>query len=770
MTRPRTFTVRIPIDVSGLYEARRHDSVKVAAAEGERIVQSHVIDLSNKEPLAVFELSHRPKQLQILAASFDTADDDLLRSAGVRMAVAESDLQGLDVTLAPLDVTAVLIWIGRRLRCRHELSLRNIGTDAAYAIRVTAATAATKIVAAFAPATWTQLNAFPHSVTWQPSDGSAIPPGDPLPGTFAVFVGQSSTPGKWVRVEWLGEERRLLCEQLLRVECGRTAPDAKEQQPERVIKGCRCLSAEASDDEDSNEASEPDLSVEVGTALESAFQQVTVPYTIEIEPPSLAFTQKWDVTFTDELGDEQPIVVPTNDDLNGNATFTLPGPGDYNFYLTVTDPEGCVSESNRDEEESSDIDFTSFRLESAATTIGIKDNVDPCDPRKYEFTDTTEPIGTNPQWTITDASGTETVAVPDSNGVLHYTFPQLNETYSVCLTTDGRPKTCVEVTPVPKSTEPGFEITYSSCGTSNFVVTFENTTTTANCPVQWDWDFGDGTPHSTQKDPVHTYAAAGVYNVTLTVTISGNPSLATTYQKAINIYHWEPDIVADVCPDGHVIYSTSAPCNWSWKLFHCQRTWQFPGGHFNRFLHQHKRKVRVCYDSPGGYDAFLTARNEDGGECTKRTQVKIDPIARLCPHDKEKDDIQFSYGGKDYRMRTVFKYHGAPGRILAKTKLQVWKNNRWRRKRAYEIGVRFSGTVYTKGANGCYGGVSHPVGASNKWTRSNRAKVKNWRLPLVGFFRVKQGDLTSDHMVRVDANHQGVTHSISLWTHDCHCS
>jgi parallel beta-helix repeat protein len=38
----------------------------------------------------------------------------------------------------------------------------------------------------------------------------------------------------------------------------------------------------------------------------------------------------------------------------------------------------------------------------------------------------------------------------------------------------------------------------------------------------WDWDFGDNTPHSNVKSPVHVYQAAGNYDVTLTVTNSGS--------------------------------------------------------------------------------------------------------------------------------------------------------------------------------------------------------------------------------------------------------
>jgi PKD repeat protein len=36
--------------------------------------------------------------------------------------------------------------------------------------------------------------------------------------------------------------------------------------------------------------------------------------------------------------------------------------------------------------------------------------------------------------------------------------------------------------------------------------------------ISYDWDWGDATPHSTVAFPTHTYASAGYYNITLTIT------------------------------------------------------------------------------------------------------------------------------------------------------------------------------------------------------------------------------------------------------------
>lgn len=37
-------------------------------------------------------------------------------------------------------------------------------------------------------------------------------------------------------------------------------------------------------------------------------------------------------------------------------------------------------------------------------------------------------------------------------------------------------------------------------------------------PLQYDWNWGDGSPHDTAAFPTHTYAVAGIYNMVLTIT------------------------------------------------------------------------------------------------------------------------------------------------------------------------------------------------------------------------------------------------------------
>jgi gliding motility-associated-like protein len=53
----------------------------------------------------------------------------------------------------------------------------------------------------------------------------------------------------------------------------------------------------------------------------------------------------------------------------------------------------------------------------------------------------------------------------------------------------------------------------------------------------WDWDFGDGTAHSTSKNPTHIYTKTGTYNVTLTVGngfIAGGCDTTVTHTIKVN--------------------------------------------------------------------------------------------------------------------------------------------------------------------------------------------------------------------------------------------
>ncbi|MEJ8803804.1 PQQ-dependent sugar dehydrogenase [Pontibacter sp. H249] len=55
-------------------------------------------------------------------------------------------------------------------------------------------------------------------------------------------------------------------------------------------------------------------------------------------------------------------------------------------------------------------------------------------------------------------------------------------------------------------------------------------------PLTYDWDFGDGTAHSTLANPSHTFSATGrtIYKITLKITDAGGLSATTTLDIALN--------------------------------------------------------------------------------------------------------------------------------------------------------------------------------------------------------------------------------------------
>ena len=58
----------------------------------------------------------------------------------------------------------------------------------------------------------------------------------------------------------------------------------------------------------------------------------------------------------------------------------------------------------------------------------------------------------------------------------------------------------------------------SSAATQTVQFSSEGTRDPDGDPITYDWDFGDGTAHSTEPNPTHTYTAVGSYRATLTVT------------------------------------------------------------------------------------------------------------------------------------------------------------------------------------------------------------------------------------------------------------
>ena len=144
-------------------------------------------------------------------------------------------------------------------------------------------------------------------------------------------------------------------------------------------------------------------------------------------------------------------------------------------------------------------------------------------PLTVRFTDTTSPAPTHSSWDLGD-SGTSI-----SQDFTHlYNTPGL---YPVTLTVNN--DRCRNATPVTSARYifvgvPPLADFEADTSVGMVPLTVKFTSTSTGLQTGWDWNFGDGTPHSTIANPSHTYSTKGSYTVSLTAT---NAAGSDTKQK-----------------------------------------------------------------------------------------------------------------------------------------------------------------------------------------------------------------------------------------------
>jgi PKD repeat protein len=118
-------------------------------------------------------------------------------------------------------------------------------------------------------------------------------------------------------------------------------------------------------------------------------------------------------------------------------------------------------------------------------------------------------------------------------------------TYNVTLTavsSTGCTSTSTQVVTITPSAAATFSYTQPACGI--FAVPFNSSASTS--ATSYSWNFGDGSAANTNANPTHTYAAAGSYDVILTI----NGSIASTPQT----------VVVGSAPTGLSIIPTLSTC------------------------------------------------------------------------------------------------------------------------------------------------------------------------------------------------------------------
>ncbi len=176
-----------------------------------------------------------------------------------------------------------------------------------------------------------------------------------------------------------------------------------------------------------------------------------------------------------------------------NPTHLYAEPGTYTVTLTVTQAQTYFTDT-----------YSAVVEVLAPAEAGFEYSLPACVGQSVAFTNTT--TGSGPftyLWDFGDGI-TDTVENPVHVYATAGTYTVTLTAWGAC--NEDRADAVIEVLPLPMA---GF--TYTASG---LVVTFTNASQNATAYL---WDFGDGIT-STLESPVHTYAAAGTYTVTLWAT------------------------------------------------------------------------------------------------------------------------------------------------------------------------------------------------------------------------------------------------------------
>jgi len=152
----------------------------------------------------------------------------------------------------------------------------------------------------------------------------------------------------------------------------------------------------------------------------------------------------------------------------------------------------------------------------------------------------------------------------------------------------------------------------STFSKSGLTVTFNNTTT--NDAISYSWNFGDGTAVSTDKNPVHTYSAAGTYTVVLTATNAGG---STTQSQSITVAELKPAVASSTFTKKGLTAtftntSTNNPTSYSWNFG--------DGTPVSTVI-----SPSHSFSKNGTYTVTLTATNSDGSS----TQTQSVTVTQL---------------------------------------------------------------------------------------------------------------------------------------------
>ena len=258
-----------------------------------------------------------------------------------------------------------------------------------------------------------------------------------------------------------------------------------------------------------------------------------------------------------------------------NPNHTYPAAATYNIILYADNLNGCKDTMYSG--------VTVYPNPSAGFTSAGQ-----CDGESVAFTNTSTG-GSTYDWTFGDA----TTSTDMSPG---HVYPDTGS-YNVTLTAESI-HGCTDVATGTVTINSTPEVDFSATTACDGDTTkFTNNSTIGDGTMAHSWDFGDGNG-STMASPMHVYASAGKYTVTLTVTGSaGNCTESMTKTVVVNESPTAGFTAANVC-DGNAVGFTNTSTGATAYM------WDFGDGNSAT-----SAAPSHTYASSGVYTAMLTVSN-----------------------------------------------------------------------------------------------------------------------------------------------------------------
>ncbi|MCX6282208.1 MAG: PKD domain-containing protein [Bacteroidetes bacterium] len=226
--------------------------------------------------------------------------------------------------------------------------------------------------------------------------------------------------------------------------------------------------------------------------------------------------KKWHWEFGD--GRDTLIIWPGNPDIS----HLYASAGNFTVKLTVYTEQNCSSERTN-------------TIQVLPAPLADFDHSTSCTNSAVMFTDLSQPNGGSSiiqwAWNFGDpGSGINNTSSNQNATHIYHT----SGTYQVKLVVWSAIG-CIDtiVKPIQVMQQPKAMFTAGPTCESNPTQFTDNSIPNATAIIEWDWDFGDGSPHSNLQNPVHLYAISGQFNVSLWVKNSNQCTHDTTLSVTV---------------------------------------------------------------------------------------------------------------------------------------------------------------------------------------------------------------------------------------------